>query len=159
MSRKALAIVIPLVLLAGTAIGWASGLEGTPPTAKRFALGASEDVRGAKDRTLGLSRVVVPAGAELALHHHQGTQVAYVDTGTLTYTVDSGSVEVRKGAADDEPKLVRKIGSGETAKVKAGQWLVEQPSDHHMAANRTGKKIVIYLSTLLETGAPPSTPG
>ena len=159
MSRKALAIVIPLVLLAGTAIGWAAGLEGTPPTAKRFALGASEDVRGAKDRTLGLSRVVVPAGAELALHHHQGTQVAYVDTGTLTYTVDSGSVEVRKGAADDDPKLVRKIGSGETAKVKAGQWLVEQPSDHHMAANRTDKKIVIYLSTLLETGAPPSTPG
>ena len=145
--------------MAGGAVGWALGRGLAAPTAKRDALAASDKPQGAEDRTLGLSRVVVPAGAELALHHHQGTQVAYIDSGTLTYTVDTGAVEVRKGPADGDTKLVRKIRAGQTGKINPGQWIVEQPTDRHSAANRTDKRIVIYLSTLLEDGAPPSTPG
>jgi quercetin dioxygenase-like cupin family protein len=155
-------LLIPLLvvlLVAGGAVGWALAGIAEAPTAKREALAATDKPEGAKGRTLGLSRVVIPAGAQLALHHHQGTQVAYVDSGTLTYTVESGGVEVRKGPADGDPKLVRKIDAGQTGKIKAGQWIVEQPTTHHSAANRTDKKIVIYLSTLLEKGAPPSTPG
>ena len=79
-------------------------------------------------------------------------------SGTLTYTVRDGSVTVRKGAADEDPVKVRTIKAGQTARIKAGQWIVEQQSDHHQAANRGGKKIVIYLATLLKKGAPPSTP-
>jgi hypothetical protein len=36
---------------------------------------------------------------------------------------------------------------------------VEQPSDHHHAANHGKDRVVIYLATLLRHGAPPSTPG
>ena len=159
LGTRTLVLAAALLLVAGGAIGWALAQGGTAPTAKREALAATDKPEGANGRTLGLSRVTVPAGAELALHHHEGTQIAYIDQGTLTYTVVEGAVEVRKGPADGDTKLVRKIKAGQTGKIKAGQWIVEQPTDHHMAANRGDKKIVIYLSTLLEKGAPPSTPG
>ena len=70
----------------------------------------------------------------------------------------SGKVAVRSGPADGDPKLVRRITGGQAGSLKAGQWIVEQPSDHHMAANPGKKKIVIYLATLLQKGAPPSSP-
>ena len=158
LGTRTLALAAVMLLATGGAIGWALGLQDAP-TAKRESLAATNKPEGAKGKTLGLSRVEVPPGAELALHHHEGTQIAHIEKGTLTYTVVEGSVEVRKGAADEDPKLVRKIKAGQTGPIKAGQWIVEQRDVRHQAANRGDKKIVIYLATLLDKGAPPSTPG
>ena len=126
-------------------------------TVTRAPLAQSTKVKGAKGKTLGLSRVTISPGGTIALHHHEGTQVAYIQSGVLTYTVRSGSVTVMSGPADAST-LVRKISGGETGKIRAGQWIVEQPSTVHQAANKGSAKIVIYLSTVLRTGAPPSTP-
>jgi quercetin dioxygenase-like cupin family protein len=105
-----------------------------------------------------LSRVEVEPGAQLALHHHLGTQVAHIEAGTLTYTVRRGSVVVRKGESDQSPQTVRTIKAGQTGRIRAGQWIVEQPSDIHEAANRGSAPVVIYLATLLKSGAAPATP-
>jgi quercetin dioxygenase-like cupin family protein len=105
-----------------------------------------------------LSRVVVEPGAKLALHHHLGTQISRVVSGTLTYTVRNGSAVVREGDAEKDPRRVRSIAAGQTARIQPGQWLVEQPSDVHEAANRGSTPVVIYLATLLQEGAPPATP-
>lgn len=152
---------LAVALLAAAALGAAGATlvvaQGSAPTAKRDALAESTKPKGAKGRTLGLSKVVIPPGAVLALHHHEGTQIAHIASGTLTYSVRNGKVRVRSGPAED-PKFVRYIKAGQTGRIKAGQWIVEQPSDVHMAANNGSKKIVIYLATLLRTGAPPSTP-
>jgi mannose-6-phosphate isomerase-like protein (cupin superfamily) len=121
-------------------------------------LAQTDRVQGAAGRTLVLSRVVVEAGAELALHHHLGTQVAQVASGTLTYTVRQGTATIRRGESDQDPPLVRRLKAGETGRIRAGQWIVEQPSDIHEAANRGSVPVVIYLATLLRDGAPPSTP-
>jgi quercetin dioxygenase-like cupin family protein len=153
-----LAAVLTLAAVIGAAATAVVIAQSTTPTAQRTALAQSTKVQGVKGRTLGLSRVVIPAGASIALHHHLGTQVAYIQSGVLSYTVQEGSVSVMSGPADGEPKLVRKISAGQTGKISAGQWIVEQPSVIHQAANRGSAKIVIYLSTLLKTGAPPSTP-
>jgi hypothetical protein len=80
------------------------------------------------------------------------------DAGTLTYTVRRGSAVVRKGESDQSPRTVRTIGAGETAPIRTGQWIVEQPSDIHEAANRGSAPVVLYISTLLKTGAPAATP-
>jgi len=128
------------------------------PTAVRSALAQTENVQGAPHRTMVLSKVVVQPGAHLALHHHLGTQISRVVAGTLTYTVRQGSAVVRSGEADQNPKLIRRIQAGQTARIQPGQWLVEQPSDIHEAANRGSKPVVIYLATLLQTDAPPATP-
>lgn len=142
----------------GALLPTAFGDSQPAPTAVRSALAQTEDVQGAPGRTMVLSKVVVRPGAHLALHHHLGTQISRVVAGTLTYTVRQGSAAVRSGEADHQPKLVRRIQAGQTARIQAGQWLVEQPSDIHEAANRGSQPVVIYLATLLKTGAPPATP-
>jgi len=128
------------------------------PTAVRSALARSSNVQGAPERTMVLSRVVVEPGAKLALHHHLGTQISRIASGTLNYTVRRGSAAVWEGDAENEPQLVRKIAVGETDRVRPGQWLVEQPSDIHEAANRGSTPVVIYLATLLKSGSPPASP-
>jgi quercetin dioxygenase-like cupin family protein len=130
----------------------------TAPTAVRSALAQAVSPSGARGQTLGLSRVVIPAKARLALHVHPGTQIAYIDRGTLTYTVKTGSVSVYRGNPEQQPPLVRRITAGHTAKIRAGQWLIEKPHVQHYGANAGDKPIVILAATLLETGKPPAIP-
>lgn len=146
------------VFVLGALLPGAFAEDKSEPTAVRNALAQSSAVQGAPGRTMVLSRVEVEPGAKLALHHHLGTQISHVEAGTLTYTVRRGSAVVREGEADRQPRLVRTIKVDQTARVRPGQWLVEQPSDIHEAANRGRVPVVIYLSTLLKTGAPPATP-
>ncbi|HXF30423.1 MAG TPA: hypothetical protein VN522_02795 [Solirubrobacterales bacterium] len=143
----AMAIILPT----------AFGASAPAPTPVREALAQTEGVQGAPGRTMVLSKVTVPPGAQLAVHHHLGTQISRVVAGTLTYTVRKGKAELFEGESA-EPHLIRDITAGKTAKIGAGQWLVEQPSDIHQAANRGSSPVVIYLATLLKDGAAPSTP-
>lgn len=162
MRNRKLHIPLALALVAAFLLGtvWQS-VAGEPepsPSAVRSALAETDDVRGAPGRTMVLSRVVVPPGAVLALHRHLGTQIARVQSGTLTYTVERGAVVVRRGEADRDPRAVRTIANGQTGRISAGQWIVEQPSAIHRATNKGNAPVVIYLATLLRKGAPPSTP-
>jgi quercetin dioxygenase-like cupin family protein len=158
MRRLRLTVALSAIglLATGVLVGHVIAQSGGA-SAVRTPLAQSTKVKGAKGRTLGLSRVTIPAGGTIALHHHEGTQIAYIQSGALTYTVKSGSVTVMSGPADNAT-MVRKINAGQTGKITAGQWIVEQPSTVHQAANNGSAKIVIYLSTLLKTGALPSTP-
>jgi quercetin dioxygenase-like cupin family protein len=155
MSHIRLAVII---LAALSIAGAAFAQQATTPSAKRVALAQVVDPAGAKGQTLGLSKVTVPPGAKLALHVHPGTQTAYIESGTLTYSVKTGSVPVYRGAADQKPKLVRRVTAGHTAQVRAGQWLIEKPGVQHFAANRGSKPIVILAATLLQDGKPPAIP-
>lgn len=161
-SRSQLRVPLALALVGAFALGTvlpaAFGQSETAPTAVRNALAQTDRVQGASGRTLVLSRVLVEPGAKLALHHHLGTQVARIQSGTLTYTVRRGSVVIHRGESDQAPETVRTIDAGQTARIQAGQWIVEQPSDVHQAANRGSTPVVIYLATLLKKGAPPATP-
>jgi mannose-6-phosphate isomerase-like protein (cupin superfamily) len=154
--RLVLALCAVALLAVGVAVGQVIAQSGGS-SVKRVALAETSKVRGVSGRSLALSRVTIPAGASIPLHHHQGTQVSYIQSGVLTYTVKSGGVTVFTGPADNA-RLVRRISAGNTGRIAAGQWIVEQPSTIHRAANKGTAKIVIYLATLLKKGAPPSTP-
>lgn len=156
-ARLFFALAVLAAFALGTVLPGAFAQTEAAPTVVRNALAQSSSVQGAPNRTMVLSRVEVAPGARLALHHHLGTQISRVETGTLTYTVRQGSAVVREGESDQSPRLVRTIEAGQTARIKAGQWLVEQPSDIHEAANNGSDPVVIYLATLLRTGAPPAT--
>jgi quercetin dioxygenase-like cupin family protein len=157
-SRLVVGVVVLGAFALGVLLPGALARGGAEPTAVRSALAQTNIVQGAPGWTMVLSRVVVEPGARLALHHHLGTQISRVAAGTLTYTVRRGAATVREGDAEKEPRLVQILRAGETAGIRPGQWLVEQPSDVHEAANRGSTPVVIYLSTLLRTGAPPATP-
>lgn len=151
---------LALVAVALVSLGGGDAATSAPgtPESKRDAMAQTARVQGAPKRELVLSKVLVPVGAKLALHHHLGTQVARIESGVLTYTVEKGSVTVRRGQSDADPTVVRTIEAGQTGGIEAGEWIVEQPSDVHRAANKGPKPVVIYLATLLQAGAPPATP-
>ena len=146
----------PVLVAGGASVGWAAS-SAEPPVVVREPLAAAKQPRGVEDRDLGLSRVTVMPDAELAAHHHPGTQVAFIEQGALTYTVNDGLVKVWRGSSDD-PTLVRRIKSGQTGKIRTGQWIVEQPNDHHQAANRGDVPVVIFTATLLKKGFPAAIP-
>jgi mannose-6-phosphate isomerase-like protein (cupin superfamily) len=157
-SRAPIVLALVFGIALGVLLPAALGKTEAAPTAIRNALAQTDRVQGAPGRTMVLSRVVVQPGAKLATHHHLGTQIARVQSGTLHYTVRQGSATVYRGESDREPVLVRKIKADQTAALHSGQWIVEQPSDVHEAANRGTTPVVLYLATLLQEGAAPSTP-
>lgn len=159
-SHRMLSVVaIVAVLPAAVAAGHAMVADAQSAQAvKREALAQVVKPPGAPGRTLGLSRVTIPAHTALAPHRHPGDQIAFIERGTLTYTVRTGVVRVYRGAADASPRLVATIRSGETDRVPAGEWVVERQGDVHFGANRGGRPVVILLATLFTTGSPPSIP-
>jgi quercetin dioxygenase-like cupin family protein len=153
-----------VALLPATAVAaYAAGSEraaapAAAPAVTRDVLAQVVDPAGAKGRTLALSRVVIPAHTALALHRHPGNQIAYVQRGTLTYTVRTGVVRVYRGPADDHPRVVRSVRAGQTGSVHTGEWVVERPGDVHFGANAGAGKVVILLATLFTDGSPASIP-
>jgi quercetin dioxygenase-like cupin family protein len=158
-SRQRLALLAGIALLAAAAGAYAAGAaQQAPAQATRTVLAQAVDPAGAPGRTLALSRVRIPAHTRLPLHHHPGTQVAYVHRGTLTYTVRTGVVNVYRGAADQSPRPVRRVAAGETGPVRAGEWVIERPRVVHFGANEGDRPVVILLATLFRNGAPASIP-
>ncbi|MGK2954430.1 MAG: cupin domain-containing protein [Solirubrobacterales bacterium] len=161
MSERSRLLKLSLASLAIFAVGGGIGAIAVsaftdPPPPKYNSLARTVGPIGAPERALGLSRVVIQPGAKIPLHYHEGTQVSYIQSGTLTYTVRDGGVKVMTGPGDDGT-VVRRIKAGQTGKIKAGQWIVEQPTTIHRANNFGDEKIVIYLSNLLKKNANPST--
>lgn len=157
-STQLVAVIALAAALALVALPAAFGQSSVAPSVVRSALAQTSHAQGAPDRTLALARVVIDPGGQIALHHHLGTQVARVESGVLTYTVRQGGVVVRSGESDQDPRVVRSIKAGQTGRILAGQWIVEQPSTIHQAANNGTVPVVIYLATLLKKGAPSATP-
>jgi len=154
--RLIVVLLVAAVAAGAYAVGASSQTSGQ--TAKRKALAQAVNPVGARGRTLGLSRVTIPPGVQLAVHRHAGTQIAYIQKGTLTYYVQTGAVRVYRGAADENPVVVRRITAGHSAKIFTGDWLIEQPHVIHYGANDGSTPVVILLATLFVNGAPPSIP-
>jgi hypothetical protein len=72
MRRVRLTMVLSVIALvaAGVVVGHVMAQSGGA-TAVRAPLAQSTKVKGAKGETLGLSRVTIPAGGTIALHHHE----------------------------------------------------------------------------------------
>lgn len=154
--------MLPLVLLAFVAGACGSGSDGVQSpgdgvseVVRQFFQAATTDK--APGQTLGLSRVVVPAGKDIAAHTHPGTQLAVITEGTLTYTVLRGEVQVTRAAGTSAAKA-ETVGEGQTTDLKPGDSLVETSVLVHSARNAGKKAVVIYLTSLFPEGAPASSP-
>ena len=99
--------------------------------------------------SLYLARYEIQPNTSLRPHHHEGTQIGLVASGELTYHVLTGDVPVYRTGADGKPVLDRTLTAGSVGTVQAGEWLVEEPEDHHWGANEGEIPSVIYTSSLL----------
>lgn len=143
-------------LLAGLLLGAEGVLADEPPPVVVTRLGPVQP-GAAPGQSLYLLRFRIAPGTRLPLHHHEGVQIGLVEAGELTYHVAAGAVPVYATAADGTSALVRTVRAGEDARIVAGQWVVEEPDDHHWGANEGSEPLVIVTSALLRQGAPLAT--
>jgi hypothetical protein len=85
-------------------------------------------------------------------------QVAYIEAGTLQFTVFRGRVKVFRGHPGGTQKLVRVLRAGQTGSIRTGEWIIETPSLWHRGANVGRKRVLILLAALLREGKPPAIP-
>jgi oxalate decarboxylase/phosphoglucose isomerase-like protein (cupin superfamily) len=119
------------------------------------------DPPGAVGRTLTLARYTIAPGAALSPHIHPGVQMASIESGTLTYTVESGTATVRR-AGSTEPEA---ITGPNTTTLGPGDSVTELGDMVHFGANDTDAPVVILAALLTDSDqglsvtvtAPPTT--
>jgi quercetin dioxygenase-like cupin family protein len=157
LDRRPLRTIAVVVTIAvGAVVAGATGAVGEPSTTKdgitRTILAQAEPAN-APGQTLYLQEVRIAPKAKLATHLHEGTQVASVRSGVLTYDIVSGTATVtRRDGTTEEATGPTKI------KLRPGDSILETPTVVHFGSNSGKKPVVIFLSSLLADGAPPATP-
>lgn len=139
------------------AVGTA-GAATTPSTTAAAAgitrtIEVQTDPLNAPGQTMSLQRVVIRPHTTLTEHFHQGTQMARVVKGTLDLEVISGRVQVTGSGG-----TLRTYDGPSTVTLRRGDSLVEIPPVVHYGENTTGKKVVLDVAALIQTGAPLATP-
>jgi hypothetical protein len=107
----------------------------------------------APGQQLYLQQVVVDPGAKLPEHFHEGTQLATIRAGVLTYNVVSGSAVVTRANGSTDTYTGPKVLT-----LRRGDVLVEDESLVHYGSNKGKQRVVIEVAALLRDGAPLSTP-
>jgi hypothetical protein len=168
--RTALSGSLAAFVLAATACGASStGAAASPAAAPSTTAAASKaaavpvlrevldnDLKppGAPGRTLSLVRYTIAPGAKLAPHVHPGVQMASIQSGTLSYTVVSGTAEVRRaGATTDTP-----VKGPATIQLGRGDAVTEIGNMVHFGENKTKTPIIILAALLTEDGHPLAEP-
>lgn len=118
----------------------------------RTVLSVSEPAN-APGQVLYLTKVRIAPKARLAEHFHDGTQVATVQSGVLTYRITSGSVTITSAKG-----VARTVTGPRTVRLRAGESLVEGAGLTHYGANATRKPVVILTAALIASGAGLATP-
>jgi len=156
------ALVVALVVGALVGIG-AIGLEarqGTPVAGGgvvREVLVAGEPA-GAPGQVLELVRYTIPAGTLLPAHTHPGMQAAFLESGTLHYTVLDGEVPVMRAAVGGGTPVADAVAAGEgEAVIRAGDSFVEAAGIVHFGRNAGPEPVVILVSSLFAQDEPPAS--
>ena len=146
--RVLLVALVVVGVVAGAVV--ASAAKDEEPI--RRVVHATTEPANAPGQSMTLQEIEIDPGAKLPEHFHEGTQLATIKAGVLTYEVVSGTVTV-----------IRKDGSTETLsapttlELRVGDSLVENEALVHFGANDGKKKVVLDVAALLHDGAPLAT--
>lgn len=144
----------------GAAVGVAVSQVNATSTTVASPAKVSSEVMGlyappeAPGYTMNLYRVTVPPGVEIPSHHHPGQQMSRIEAGTLTYTVEQGTIEI--GRQSSTP--TETVTGPATVELNAGDTIFEPETDTHHAANLGTTDVVIVITSLTTTGQPLSLP-
>ena len=107
----------------------------------------------APGQVLYLTRVRIAPKSKLTEHFHDGTQIATVQAGVLTYRITSGSTVITRANG-----TTRTVTGPTTVRIRAGESLVEGAGLTHYGANSTSRPVVVLTAALIADGAPLATP-
>jgi quercetin dioxygenase-like cupin family protein len=122
----------------------------TTVAVQKDVLGTDIDPPGAPGRTLTLIRYTIAPGAQLAPHVHPGVQMASIQSGTLAYTVVSGTATVERAPVGTGP--VEAVTGPADTTLGPGDTVVERGDMVHFGANKTAEPVVILATLLTEDG-------
>jgi hypothetical protein len=149
--RRAVALLVSAAcVLASTATAAAAASDKVPVTRSVYGKTAPDNAPG---QEMYLQQVVIAPGGKLPEHFHEGTQLATIRSGVLTYNVVAGTAVVTRANG----KTVNVKGKG-VVTLRKGDTLVEAQSLVHYGSNKGKVPVVILLTALLHEGAPLSTP-
>jgi quercetin dioxygenase-like cupin family protein len=166
MVRQALAIVVGLVTLAVvTVVGLdpAGARQASTATAAAASPTANPVVRevfgrglppAAPGQNLDLVRYAIAPGATLPIHVHPGTQVAYIESGELTYHVLLGEVPVTRDVNQPIGAPSETVSAGQTTVLHPNDSIVEAPGVVHYGENLGPDPVVILAATLFASDQP-----
>lgn len=120
----------------------------TTVAVQKDVLGTEVDPPGALGRTLTLIRYTIAPGAKLAAHVHPGVQLASIQSGSLSYTVVSGTASVRRAPAG----TTEEVTGPANITLGQGDSVIEKGDMVHFGANTTGAPVVIVATLLTEDG-------
>jgi Cupin domain len=151
LSRRAVAVlVLSACTLAFTSTAASAASDKVPVTRSVYGKTAPDNAPG---QEMYLQQVVIAPGGKLPEHYHEGTQLATIRSGVLTYNVVTGTAVVTRANG----KTVSVKGKG-VVTLRKGDTLVEAQSLVHYGSNKGKVPVVILLAALLHEGAPLSTP-
>jgi hypothetical protein len=135
--------------------GWAVALaqESTTQNGVTRTILAQAVAQNAPGQHLYLQEVRIAAGVKLGTHFHQGTQVASIRSGVLTYDIVSGTAAVTRASGKTE-----EVTGPAVIRLRRGDAITETASLVHFGSNKTKKPVVVLLAALLAEGAPLATP-
>ncbi len=134
--------------MASTTVGASDASPTTSAPVRTEVLDDLVDPPGATGRTLSLVRYHIAPGAKLVPHVHPGVQMARIESGTLTYTIESGTALVRRAGDDTDTEVTGPT----TITLEAGDSVIERGDMVHFGENRTDEPLVIIATLLTETG-------
>src|SRR5262245_10394123 len=151
LSRRPVAVLVAGACpLPCTATAATAAADKVPVTRSVYGKTAPDNAPG---QEMYLQQVVIAPGGKLPEHYHEGTQLATIRAGVLTYNVVTGTAVVTRA----DGKTVRVKGKG-VVTLRKGDTLVEAQSLVHYGSNKGKVPVVILLTALLHQGAPLSTP-
>jgi quercetin dioxygenase-like cupin family protein len=159
MSRFTTRGMVVLAMLGSLVVGGAASAQTTTTVGSSSSNGITRTAMGqaqpanAPGQELYLQRVTIAPGAKLPEHYHQGTQVARIMSGVLTYDIASGAATVTRAGGTTET-----VSAPATIKLRTGDGIIETQGLEHHGSNTGRKPVVIELAALLQEGAPLSTP-
>jgi hypothetical protein len=145
-------ITSSLVFVAAFEMGSAGAMTTTTSNGTTKTVLAQANPANAPGQTLYLYRVTIAPGAALPTHFHEGTQLAYIQAGVLTYNIISGTVAVTNSQG-----ATKRFKGPTVVSLSPGYTLTETPSVVHYGSNKGKSPVVIELSALIEGGAPLAT--
>ena len=119
---------------------------------------AQELPPAAPGQQLELVRYTIAPGSVLAVHVHPGVQLAWIESGELTYQVLKGEAPVTRQVGQQDGDRAEVIAAGETTVLLPGDAIVEAPGVVHYGENLGTEPVVILAATLLTEGLPAAIP-
>lgn len=165
MSRRYALIVcfiVGLALLFGGSVARSSQQATVTPPAETTGVTsqvlAVTEPQSAPGQELAVRLTTIAPGGGLVPHTHPGTQLIWLESGTLHLVVVDGEVPITRAPNNGTPGPAETLASGQETELNAGDSWVEGEGVVHYGVNTGEEPAVLRVASLYQAGEPAAQP-